>query len=180
MNTLAILAGVFSFLACENELEKVNLITQQELLPAEISRDIEITYSDSAKVKMRMKAPLLERYLGEKPYTEFNEGLEVFFYNSVGEEDSKLKANYAINYTDEKKLVAKGNVILVNRSGDQLNGEHLIWYEKTKRITSNEFVKITTEDEIIYGDGLDANEDFSQYKIKNIKGIINIKEDDNE
>jgi hypothetical protein len=31
-------------------------------------------------------------------------------------------------------------------------------------------VKITTDDEIIFGEGLEANEDFSDYVIKKVKG----------
>jgi len=39
-------------------------------------------------------------------------------------------------------------------------------------------VKITTADEVIYGDGLESNQDFTKYKIKNIKGTIHLKEED--
>ena len=34
------------------------------------------------------------------------------------------------------------------------------------RIFTEEYVKITTPDEIIYGDGLESNETFSKYQIK--------------
>ena len=74
-------------------------------------------------------------------------------------------------------MEAKGNVVVINVNGDKLNTEHLIWLESEKRIKSDEFVKIQTKEEIIYGDGLDANEDFTQYRIKNIKGVITIKEE---
>lgn len=171
-------AGVFFFGSCENEIEKVKLLTSSENLPSEISKDIIVTYSDSAKTKMILKAPLLERYPGDEPYTEFREGVEITFFNKQGEQESKLNSNYAINYDKDKRMVAKGDVVVINSFGDKLNSEYLVWKEKEKRITSDVFVKITTKDEIIYGDGLDANEDFSQYKIKNIKGIINIKDEE--
>jgi LPS export ABC transporter protein LptC len=71
-------------------------------------------------------------------------------------------------------MEVKYNVEVVNAKGDKLNTEHLIWDEQKKKITSDAFVKITTAKEIIMGKGLEANQDFTQYEIKNIQGIINI------
>jgi LPS export ABC transporter protein LptC len=72
-------------------------------------------------------------------------------------------------------MEARKNVLVVNEKGDQLNTEHLIWDERTQKLTSDEFVKITTKDEIIYGNGFEANQDFSRYRIFNIKGIFSVK-----
>lgn len=171
---------MFFLSACENEVEKVNFLAKDENLPVEIAHNIVLTYSDSGKVKMKLSAPLLERFVKEKEYTEFREGVHVEFYNTAGEKDSELTANYAIDYTKQEKMEAKGNVIVINQNGDKLNTEHLIWNQKLKQITSEVFVQITTEDEIIYGDGLVANEDFTQYEIVNTKGIINIEENEDE
>jgi LPS export ABC transporter protein LptC len=72
-------------------------------------------------------------------------------------------------------MTVKNDVIVVNIKGDTLRTELLIWDEKTNKINTNEAVKITTPDEIIYGDGLESNTEFSQYKIFKIKGIISLK-----
>ncbi len=37
-------------------------------------------------------------------------------------------------------------------------------------------MKITTEDEVIFGHGLESNQDFTKYRIKKIKGTINLKD----
>ena len=37
------------------------------------------------------------------------------------------------------------------------------------------FVKITTADEIIFGDGFESNQDFTKYKIFKIRGTISLK-----
>ena len=58
-----------------------------------------------------------------------------------------------------------------------MNTEQLIWDIGQKRIISDAFVKITTADEIIYGDGLESNQEFTKYIIKNIKGIISVDEE---
>ena len=74
-------------------------------------------------------------------------------------------------------MEAKNNVVIVNAEGEQLNTEHLIWDRKKRIIYSNVFVKITTEDEIIMGEGFESNEQFSKYKILKPKGTIT-KEDE--
>ena len=72
-------------------------------------------------------------------------------------------------------MEARKNVEVINEKGDKLNTEHLTYDMADGKLRSDEFVKITTADEIIYGTGLEANEDFSRYRIFNIKGIINLK-----
>ena len=71
-------------------------------------------------------------------------------------------------------MEARKNVVVVNQKGDRLNTEHLIWDEKKQKLISDEFVKITTKDQIIYGDGFEANEDFTKYKIFKTRGTIPI------
>jgi len=56
----------------------------------------------------------------------------------------------------------------------------LIWLQDSSKIYTDEFVKITTADEIIMGEGMEANQDFTKWKIHKIKGIINIKEEDSD
>ena len=88
---------------------------------------------------------------------------------------SRLTADYAIRFEKQGKMEAKGNVVLVNELGETLNTEHLFWNENTGKIYSYEFVKITTADEIIMGDGFESNQNFTQFKIHKIKGTINLE-----
>ena len=73
-------------------------------------------------------------------------------------------------------MEAKRNVVVVNEKGEKLNTEHLIWEEEGDRITSDAFVKITTADEILMGEGLESNQSFTKYRIKKIKGTIRLKD----
>ena len=75
-------------------------------------------------------------------------------------------------------MIAKRNVEVVNIDGDTLKTEELIWDQKKKKIYSNTFVEIRTKSEIIYGEGLEADETFSNYTIKKITGTIQIDEDE--
>ena len=175
ISILALSAGML--FSCSNTVEEVAAVTFDESYPAETTRDAHITYSDSGYLRLRIDAPLIEHYNSGTRYSEFPEGVEVVFLNSLGERDSFLKADYAIFHTEKNLMEARTNVVAINDQGDRLETEHLEWNEKTKTLHSNAFVKIQTKDEIIYGDGLDANEDFTRFEIKNIKGIINIEDE---
>jgi LPS export ABC transporter protein LptC len=102
----------------------------------------------------------------------------VKFFDKKGNEETSLKGNYAVRYETSQRMEIKYNVEVVNIKGEKLNTELLIWDEQKKKITSNAFVKITTAKEVITGNGLEANQDFTRYEIKNI--IATIRIDENE
>ncbi len=72
----------------------------------------------------------------------------------------------------------KQNVKLINVKGDTLSTEYLVWDEVKEKIYTDKFVKITTADQLIYGDGLVSNQNFTEYRITNVKGNIKIKKEE--
>lgn len=156
--------------ACKDKVAIVHLEENAENIPIETGTDVIIQYSDSGVPKFIMKAPLLERYDKPVNYSEMRNGIFVEFFNTEGKANSTLNAKYGISYDDEGKMEAKNNVVLVNDRGEKLETEHLIWEEKTSKIHTKANVKITTQDEILYGEGLESNRDFTKYKILKIKG----------
>lgn len=176
---LFLFVGSMVLSGCVNDMEEVKAITEdQKLLPVEVADSIQIIYTDSAILKVILEAGHLERFLGENPYLEMTEGVHVRFFNSMGTVESELRSNYAISYENSDIMEAREDVVVVNKEGETLNTEHLIWEEKTEKIHTEEFVKITTEDEVIFGHGLESNQDFTKYRIKKIKGTINLKEEE--
>ena len=159
---------------CENDLNKVKFYAKSTSSPVETAKNIRIIYSDSAMVQVEVKAPKMERYETENPYFEMTKGLTATFFDNQLNVKSKLDADYGIRYEKDQKIEARKNVVVINEKGDQLNTEHLVWDEKRSKLTSDEFVKITTKDEVIYGNGFEANQDFSKYKIFNVKGTFPI------
>jgi LPS export ABC transporter protein LptC len=175
------LISVFVFLlfsSCENDISKIAFDIDYSSLPVESSREVKMILSDSAKIKIILMAPLLDAYDDkENPYFEMKEGIEVDFYDDSMKIYSKVTADYAIRFPNTGMTEAKGNVVVINEKGEQLNTEELSWNEKKQIIYTDEFVKITTENEIMYGTGMEANQQFSQYKIMNIRGTINVKDE---
>lgn len=164
--------------ACSNDMETVSVISEEEELPTDVARGVHINYSDSGKTKMRLSSKVMETYEGENPYIEMPEGLRVRFYGSDGIIKSTLTANYAISYEKTEIMEARNDVVVVNAKGEQLNTEHLIWDQRKHKIISNEFVKITTDDKILFGEGLEADEKMNNWTIlKPHDGIIYLDND---
>ena len=168
--------GGLVFSSCQTDIQTINQVTTGKGLPSETMKGAEIIYSDSGIVKMKLTGPELDRYSGEKPYIIFPKGVKVLFYNDSMKVNSQLDADYGIRYEEEGRMEAKRNVVVVNIKGEKLNTEHLIWDEGKDRIYTNEFVKVTTGDDVIYGNGLEANRDFTRWRITNVKGMINRKD----
>lgn len=171
-----IIIGAAVLSSCENDIEKINRVSKVDTSPVERAENIEVLYSDSGFIKMKLTGPVLERYANaNEPYILFPNGMKTLFYDRALNITSRLTAEWGIRYENNQRMEAKKNVEVINEKGDKLNTEHLTYDQADGKLRSDEFVKITTADEIIYGTGLEANEDFSRYRIFNIKGIINLK-----
>lgn len=167
---------IVAFASCKNDPVEVNSITKKDSLPYLTTQHADIIYSDSGKIKSHLKAPLLEDYDGMVPKTICPQGVFVEFYDDSGKVNSSLKADYAERRPKEQIMLAKKDVVVVNIKGEQLNTEKLTWDGKRRKIYTDAFVKITTADQVIMGNGLESDETFTNYEIKDITGTIMLNE----
>ncbi|MBL4592259.1 MAG: LPS export ABC transporter periplasmic protein LptC [Flavobacteriales bacterium] len=177
IKTIPVLFAFGILCSCENDVKEVELLTNKKKEPISRGKNVEYIYSEESNVKIKISAPLMEEYGEENKYIEMKKGIEVLFYDSLMNISSTLTSNYAIHRVSKNIMEAKDDVVVVNDKGEILKTEHLIWLEDSSKIYTEEFVTITTEDEIIMGTGMEANQDFTKWKIHKIKGTINIKEE---
>ena len=165
--------------ACENDLVKVNQLRPKDAVDIETAQVVEVFYSSEGQVRYRIEASKLIRHTNEKnPYVEFPENVALYMYDDSMRVESQLTANYGISYENERRMIVRDSVVLWNTKGEMLNTEELVWDEREAKISSSKFVKITTPKEIIFGDGFESDEDFSNYRIKKIRGTLSLDEDD--
>ena len=81
-------------------------------------------------------------------------------------------------YTKEDELWrAWDNVILNNiANGERLNTEELFWDPKNEKVFTEKFVQISTKDQVLLGEGLMADQDFSSWQITKPTGELTIEE----
>lgn len=167
--------------ACENDIERINFLQSDEQYPDLIGEEIELIYSDSSKVKVKMTAPELKQFNNlEKPYSEFPQGLLVILYDDDLNIESQISANYAKYYTEEKLWHATGDVVAKNlKTGEELDTEELFWNEEEKRIYSDSYTRIVNENGTFYGqNGFRSNQSLTDYTLIGSKGVVKIPEEE--
>jgi len=162
---------------CRNDMEQVKLVTSRANVNIESGKNVTIRYSDHGNTKINATAKTLTRFNVEKPYLEFSDGIKIIFYSEDRQVGTTMTADYASAVENSNIMTARKNVEVINAKGEKLNTEEITWDEQKKIIYSNAFVKITTKDEIIMGNGMEANEDFTDYVIKKVIGRVKVKTD---
>lgn len=159
------------------DLKKVQQISFKEDVPVDSTFGAEIIYSDSAKVKAKLKAPVLLYFKTSNPYYEMPKGIDVVFYDDNLKQTSSVVSDYAIRRENEKTVELKRNVVAKNAQGNLFKSEELYWDENTKKFYSNQLVTIITDQATISGTSFWALEDFSYYEIKQGAGPIQFNTD---
>ena len=168
-----LLAICVTLVSCEEE--KIVIIEPPYSGPLATVKDVKTLFSDSASVRIKLSAPLQYELMNLN--REFPDGFELLFLKKDGTIETRLTGDYGIFYKDKGLYKAKGNVVIKNmESQEQLDSEELYWNPETEMIYTDKFVRIRTKDEILMGNGLEATQDFSKYKILKPTGIFSIKE----
>lgn len=179
-NTCCLVFCVISFVfltGCENDLNNVRAIELRQQGEVEFTQEAEIIFSDSAKVKAKLKTPELYNHKIKDPYYEMPKGIEVVFFDEFQKQSSKVTSEYAIRKENQRIIELRKNVVAVNNKGETFRSEELIWDENLKRFYSNKVVHISTNKATISGTSFWATEDFSYYEIVQGAGPIQFNED---
>jgi len=179
LNAIAALVVIaLSVISCEKKnvkYEKIDILT----LPSQTARDFTTTYTDSGKMELVFSAPVMERYdKAEVPYSEFKSGIKVQFHDGHLQPVASVTSKYA-KYIDNKNIwELQDSVVAINEAGEKLETELLFWDQKKELIYTDRFVKITTEDQIVQGYGLESDPRLSRRRIKNLSATIYINEEE--
>ncbi len=179
MRDLILLLGItLLFFSCENDLEEVNKFINKDDVSIEIANEVEIIYSDSAFIKVKIESPLMKRYLTrEDPHERFPEGIDVVFFGERSNKaQSHLTSKFAIRREKKGEIVVRDSVVWWSEQGERLETEELIWNEKKRIVHTNRFVTIYKGDEVINGFGFEANEEFTHWKIKSVDAQFEMKD----
>lgn len=178
---LMLLLPVF-FWSCENDLKKVKQISSKEVnKPVETTIGVDVIYSDSAKVKARMTAPLMLNHTVTKTvkqaYYEMPKGVKIDFYDPKQKLISTVTAEYAITKNLNKIIELRHNVVVVNDKGDTFKSEELIWDQLAKRFYSNQFSTLLRQDgNTISGSTFQCKEDLTSPEFNQSTGKFNVNQ----
>lgn len=162
---------------CKNEVEDVDALVSRFNTQVETAKDVEILYSDSAQVRVRITGPTMLYHLDRRePRQEFPDGVSVDFFGPEGAITSQLDARYGLRLENKNEVIVRDSVVWQSVEGEKIETEELIWDERKRKIYTNKFVVITRPDEIIYGHGFEADQDFSYSRINAIEGRLKVED----
>lgn len=168
---LLITGSAILLISCSSEAETEE--QDLETLMTQQSDSLTIISSENGQKDYRFETPLLERYeLAKEPYMEFRKGINIVTYDSLGQVETSLIADYAINFENQKLWEAKGNVVAKNANGQILETQQLFWNQKTKKVYSNVDSKVTQNDDVIVGVGFESDESMEDFTFRKPKGKL--------
>ena len=143
--------------------------------PISEAENVELYYSEKDIVKVKMVTPLMYEFKNQD--RECPKGIYMEFFDEFGKLESTLKANHAYYFRELNQWRGRGNVEVKNlQKNEQLNTEELFWKQSDKKIFTDKFVTIRQQGDVLYGEGLDAAEDMSDYTINKLSGKFEVKE----
>lgn len=176
---LFILSCMALLLGCEDQAPSTAAQTKgpRKQVPEE-GWNIESLLSESAKIKGKLKAPYMLRYQkADSPYAEFPRSLHVDFYkdsvppNSPPIVESRLDARYGKYLQNQNKVFLRDSVVVKNiLKGDTLHCKELWWDQQSQKFYTQDSVAIYKKDQILFGYGMEADQNFRWYTIKHLTG----------
>ncbi|RYZ46670.1 MAG: LPS export ABC transporter periplasmic protein LptC [Sphingobacteriales bacterium] len=181
-DTLKFLQGILLLLllaSCKNKDEDIRNIIDKNALQEDRAEEVTIIYSEGGKVNFRLFAKeLVRNEMARPPYADLRNGLKLESFNDSMEVESTLTARYARYYEKQQNVLLRDSIVVVTRKGERLSTEELVWNQKLQKFYTEKPVSIRTATQVIYGNGLEANQDFTWYEISQIRGSVRVKKDE--
>lgn len=156
--------------SCDDKLPVAGDLEVESLTTdADVAYDVTMEYTDDAQKLMTLEAPVLMRKNTLPLRDEFPDGILVTFYEN-GSTFATLTSDYAERLPDDYMVIASGNVVFENIKGEKLETSELRWDERKGKIFTDRFARLTRPDEIIYGYGFTANQDFTEIEFEKTTG----------
>ncbi len=171
----ALIAGML-LSACENDLKKVKEISQNQInMDVDTIHVVNIIFSDSARVKFTINAPLLLQHTGKKQFNLMPKGVHINIYDKDLAQIGTLTADTGIQHEAEGRIEFHKNVVAKNAKGETFKSDELIWDQNSKLMHSNKAVQITMANgDIMNGIGFQSDQTLAHWTITKSTGIFNV------
>jgi LPS export ABC transporter protein LptC len=152
--------------SCREDVDTIELQVYDG--PINTILDIHLMHSDSAIVRSEIRAPKQLEFANGN--IEFPEGIEIELFGADGVQSTTMKADKGYYLKLENIYKGVGNVQVKNVQKDQrLQAEELYWNPNDKKIYTETFVTIQERQTLFNGTGMEADESFTKYKLKNVR-----------
>lgn len=169
---LAVLCLLISLLVFGCQTNSPPEVEKAEVrLPDSELEEATIIFTIQGVRRMLLKADYIARY--EKEDSTTARVVHADFYDEEGKHSSVLTSDFGVIKENSKELWVSGEVVVISDEGVKLETETLRWDPNIDRILTDDFVKVTREEDILTGYGLEADQELKNIKIKReVKGVL--------
>jgi LPS export ABC transporter protein LptC len=161
--------------ACSNDTNEIKALTGRGNKEIDRAEDVTLIYSKEGKIKSRLFGHEFIKNDNAKPaYVDLNRNLRAEFYDDSGNIENTLTADSSRYYQILGNVIVWDSVHIISKKGQELSTSELVWNESIQKFFTEKPVRITTATEVLFGNGLEANSDFTWYKIINPKGTVQV------
>jgi len=157
---------------CGEDLANNDVSVRKEEVSVEVGKDVEILYSDSAVVRIKISAPVMYNYLENEQRQTFPNGIKIEFFDATATSQSVLTAKNATRKLNDKMVIIRDSIEWHSIKQENLYTEELIWDERNNTIFTKKFVKITRPGEKMFGYDFKSNQDFSKWELSTGSGWV--------
>lgn len=170
---------LFLLSACgQGGVSKSNKVVSQEELKIDRADSVTVIISKDGHTKARLRTKeFVQNDNAKPPYLDINHNLFVEFYNDSMEVESTLSAKTARFYPADNNFLVQDSVVVINKSGDTLKTQQLVWNNKLQKFFSDVPVQIIRDGSVSNGTGLEANKDLSWIRIFQQRGTVPVQKD---
>ena len=158
------------------ETEKLQVVDLEEKALQVITGG-SFKYSEKSQTKNVLEAGRLERWDSDGASSEVwrvSNGFTLYIDGDKENHDAVLSGGRGTYEADLVHLIAYDGVELINREGEKLNTEYLVWSNDSDIVRTNRPVRIETKTGTLEGNGLEADSKFENYRILNPTGAFDI------
>ena len=167
------------FLSCNNDFLEIKEINNINDLPVGIAENINLVYTDSARVKAILKSPLNKDFTNLKfPYSEFPNGVKITFFDA-NKNETFVTSNYAVTYNKTNIVDLVGNVLIELSDGSVLKTSQLFWDPEQEWLFTEQNFTFKNDDYDIKANRLDANRQFTIFNTGKLDGNLTVEENEN-
>lgn len=171
-------SSLLFLMGCANTAEEIRDYSRLGTGPMVEADEIDLRMTEKGGVVVRVKAPMMRSFdSDEKKFDEFEQGISVQSYDADGTPSSSISASYAIYQRQEKLWEARQHVVAVNEKGDSIQTEQIFWDENKGRVYTNANVRIRTASAVLFGKGLESDDRFIDWEIKEPTGVIAVPDE---
>lgn len=160
----------------EFDSERVNQELADSLLSVNESWDVTMYIIEDGRRVVSIQTPYAATYQrDDRSETEMEGPVHVTVHDPSTMDTTRVRAGKAIYRGHESVFEFMDDVRVHTQDKRTLRGDHLLWNQSERSISTDQFITIATPTDSIAGYGLQGSDDLSNYTISNVTGQFDVQ-----